>query len=544
MDYAQHFRPNETPQSEPADTRQVPNSAGGYAFAIDKWQRLERFLVLGCEGGTYYTSERQLSRENAKCVIECLTEDGARAVETIAALSESGRAPKNDPAVFALALAAAHESPATRARALEALPRVCRIGTHLFQFAEAVNAFRGWGRQLRRAIGNWYTLRKPDDLAYQALKYQQRNGWSHKDLLALAHLEPNEPSAPVYRWIVAGADNLGPRTVKGPRGSVAVERTWPAVGELPKLLAAYEELKATKDPARVVALIREHRLTHEMIPGDWKALPDVWEALSACMPIGALIRNLAKLTATGVIAPLSDRAKALAARLQDREQLRKGRVHPIALLAALQVYRQGHGEKGKLTWSPVPQIVDALDAAFYESFQLIEPTGKATLLALDVSGSMDMGSIAGMPGITPRMAAAAMAMVTIRAEKNWHVLGFSHRLVDVPITPRQRLDDVMATMRSIPMGGTDCSLPMLWALQERAKVDAFCIYTDSETWHGHIHPHEAVRRYRQHHAAAKLAVFGFTATEFTIADPNDAGMMDFVGLDSAAPSLLADWIRG
>ena len=41
-----------TPQSEPADARQVPNSAGGYTFQLDDRARLRRFLTLGVDGGT------------------------------------------------------------------------------------------------------------------------------------------------------------------------------------------------------------------------------------------------------------------------------------------------------------------------------------------------------------------------------------------------------------------------------------------------------------------------------------------------------------
>ena len=52
--YAQHFNPSQTPQSEKADARQVPNSAGGFTFTVDCWKRLERFLILGAEGGSYY----------------------------------------------------------------------------------------------------------------------------------------------------------------------------------------------------------------------------------------------------------------------------------------------------------------------------------------------------------------------------------------------------------------------------------------------------------------------------------------------------------
>jgi 60 kDa SS-A/Ro ribonucleoprotein len=62
--------------------------------------------------------------------------------------------------------------------------------------------------------------------------------------------------------------------------------------------------------------------------------------------------------------------------------------------------------------------VDALDRAFYAAFRNVEPTGKRWLLALDVSGSMDCGQIAGVPGLTPRVASAAMALVTAATEKN------------------------------------------------------------------------------------------------------------------------------
>jgi 60 kDa SS-A/Ro ribonucleoprotein len=31
---------------------------------------------------------------------------------------------------------------------------------------------------------------------------------------------------------------------------------------------------------------------------------------------------------------------------------------------------------------------------------------------------------------------------------------------------------------------------------------------------------------------------------FSIADPNDAGMLDIVGFDTAAPQVLADFVKG
>jgi len=45
-----------TPQSQPLPDRpeQVRNSAGGFVWAVDNWTRLERFLILGSEQGSYY----------------------------------------------------------------------------------------------------------------------------------------------------------------------------------------------------------------------------------------------------------------------------------------------------------------------------------------------------------------------------------------------------------------------------------------------------------------------------------------------------------
>jgi len=48
-----------TPQHEQIlGSNQVPNSAGGFAWNLSDWQRLDRFLVLGTEGGMFYIGER------------------------------------------------------------------------------------------------------------------------------------------------------------------------------------------------------------------------------------------------------------------------------------------------------------------------------------------------------------------------------------------------------------------------------------------------------------------------------------------------------
>lgn len=156
MKYAQHYNIHKTQQTESIPGKQqVENSAGGFVFGVTPWTRLDRFLILGNEGGTYYASEKKLTKENASCVLSCLDLDPKQTVDRIVEISQSGRAPKNDPAIFALAIAASHGL-ISRSFAYAALSKVCRTGTDLFSFVEAVNGLRGWGRGLRTAVANWY----------------------------------------------------------------------------------------------------------------------------------------------------------------------------------------------------------------------------------------------------------------------------------------------------------------------------------------------------------------------------------------------------
>lgn len=539
--YASHVSKLATPQSEAADERQVLNSAGGYTFQLDDWQALDRWLILGCEGGTYYASEKAITKANAKTVERCLGLDPVRTVNTIVAVSESGRAPKNDPAIFALALASAHPDTFTRKTALDALHRVCRTGTHLFQFVDSVQHFRGWGRALRSAIGEWYTEKDAERLAYQLVKYRQRGGWSHKDLLRLSHPTAGPETAAVLRWAITGG-MMGERVVDRKAGGTT---TYPAVeGELPKVIEGFERAMACTSPQEAAKLVHEYGLTHEMLPSEVLSGPAVWYALLEKMPAGAMLRNLGRMSANGLLKPLSEPALLVAERLRDAERIRKAKLHPMSVLTALRTYASGHGMRGSLSWTPVPQIVDALDDAFYSAFANIEPSNKSTLLALDVSGSMAGGSVAGSP-LTPREASAAMALVTAKTEPNYACIAFSDKLSGLDISAKMRLQDAVKAVSGKPFRATDCALPMIWAHKAKIHVETFVIYTDNETWFGQVHPHQALRAYRNATGInAKLIVVGMTATNFTIADPADGGMLDVVGFDSAAPSVMADFARG
>lgn len=531
MDVLRTFGLRRTPQSEPADARQVPNSAGGYTFELDDVARLRRFLTLGVDGGTYYVTDRELTQANAEVVIRLAEQDPQTLVSTIVEVSQRGSAPRQNPALFALALAAAF--PQSAPLALAALPQVARTGTHLFLFAAYVDQFRGWGRGLRRAIGGWYTSREADALAYQVVKYRQRAGWSHRDLLRQAHPRTTVPELrDLFEWIVRA--DIGERT--------------------PRLVEGFVRAQEATEASTWARLVRDFGLSWEMLPDPALSEVAVWDALlDSGIPQTALMRQLPRLTRLGMLPDQGGRTDEVAARLTDGLRLRRARVHPVNVLVAQRTYASGRSARGSSMWEPSRRITDALDAAFYTAFGAVEPSGTRTLLAVDVSGSMGM-PISGMP-ITAREASAALALVQLATEPSATAVGFTTRqgsrtwtdsaLAPLRISPRQRLDDALRVIDQMPMSGTDCALPMLYATQRGLQIDTFVIYTDNETWAGEIHPHQALAEYRRRSGIpAKLVVVGMSSTGFSVADPSDPGMLDVVGFDAAVPSLISDFARG
>lgn len=538
-----------TPQSEKATAGQAKNAAGGFAFEIDDEARIQRFLMIGTTSGTYYASERELTKENAEIVIRVAQSDkGVWLVNKIVEISEAGRAPKQNPGVFALAVCASLGNDETRRAALLAMPRVCRTGSTLKLWIKYTQQFRGWGMGLRKSVGRWYTDKPVEDVAYQAIKYRQREGWTDGDVLRSAHPVIGLPSGKaLFNWMVSGNVEAS----KGPNGT---ERPVGATREdLPALVIAFEEAQAATTVEQWVSLIEAHNLAWEALPDAAKKERKVWEALIANkrLPIGALVRQLPVLTNVGVFED-AQLLGEVTKRLTSEEVLKKGRIHPINQLVALRTYQGGHSLRGSSTWTPKRQIVDALDASFYAAFGAVAPANKRFLLGLDVSGSM--GSLASGLPVSCRELSAAIALVTVATEPACDVVGFTSggrgwggpaALTELSISPRQRLDDVVRTISGLTFGGTDCALPMVWAQSRRKEYDCFATYTDGETWAGPIHPFQALKEYRRTVGIdARSVMVAMTSTGFSLADPSDPGMLDIPGMDSTVPQLISSFARG
>lgn len=566
-----------TPQTQAIPGREAEmekNSAGGVTFTVTPFQMLDRFLILGSDSPTYYASAKDLTKNNSENIRKCLALDWKRTIDQIVEISVAGRAPKNDPALFALAVACTPKFGTQEAAqyALSQLQKVARTGTHLYHFLTYLKTMRGYGRSVKSAVGNWFTQKSPDQLAYQLCKYNQRDGWSVKDTLALAHVRgANDVQKALLSWANAdrstenllGEAKTWNRQVRRWKGNskrtgaltqaeidarrAIYQNAYDLLtgADTPKMIAAFEGVQKATTAAEVVRYITDAGLTHEMIPTQFKNSPEVWEALLQKMPLGAMVRNLGVMSKVGLLTPLSNASKIVVSRLHDVPYIKKSRLHPLNVLIAQATYRQGRGMRGDSSWTVVQPVVDALEDTFYLAFDNVVPTGKGHYFGIDFSGSMG-SPMSGSP-LSCREAATALALVGARTEQNYVTYGFDNKMVDLKFTAKDTLATAMAKARNWGGGSTDCSLPMIHAKQLGIKnVGAFVVLTDSETYTGRVQPVQALQDYRKYSGQqdARLIVVGMTATKFTIADPKDPYMLDVVGFDTNVPTIMADFVRG
>jgi 60 kDa SS-A/Ro ribonucleoprotein len=527
---------NNVTTSDRLDENQVRNNSGGFTWTVSPLDQLRRFMVLGVTGGTYYQSEKELTKHNAQEIVKLIAKDGLAAVKEIVDFSKNNRAPKKDPSLFALALCATMGTVETRQAAYRSVEDVCNIPTHLFNFVDYCEKLSsggtGWGRARKRAVANWYNHKSIRDLIYHITKYKQRDGWSNRDLLRLSHAKPvSTEHNLVYKFITKGELTFSSDQVSD---TEAFDR-----------LVACDEVQRTNSVDKICQLITDHNLMREHIPTQFLKKTEIWEALLPRMPLNALVRNVGRLTSLGLTTTNSDATRLVLEKLSNKKALAKAKVHPFNALVAFNQYKNGgEGGLGKLRWTPNQQLVKGLNKLFNDSFGYIEPANKRYYIGIDVSGSMG-SPIPGANSITCAMGAAAMALTLTRTEMLTHVMAFNNGVQRVDIDNDSTLEQVFKQVAGINWGGTDCSLPMHDAAQRKIPTDVFVVITDNETNPGFRHPAKMLRQYREQMGIdARLVVIAMTSGGFTIADPSDRGMLDMCGFDSSGPRIVRDFSVG
>lgn len=524
---------------------QVVNNSGGFSFKASEEDQLERFLILGSEKGTYYVDEQKLTLNNVKNTLTLIKKNGKKVVDKVIEISDSGRSPKNGPAIFVLALASVFGDIETKEYANKSVDKVCRFSTDFYTWVhEVINLKKGKKSSgLQRAIARWYNTKTSKALAYQVCKYPKRKveslNYSHRDMLRIAKPSSSNKKGNVFKTPSEEHDLIYKYITKGLSKD---DYKYIEEHDSLKYIIGHEKAKSAKNEKQLISSIKKYNLTRESVPNNMYSKA-VWKALLPEMPLKALLRNLGIMGSYGLFQKNSKTKQIVLDKILNNEALKKARIHPFDVYNTYKMYTRGCSVKGNKSWTVNKTISQALMQCFNKCFDYVERINGKTLIAIDVSGSMSWTGCAGYSNVTPMEAATIMAMVVAKTCKSYKIVAFSDKLVNVNINAHSSFDDIFKLLNNISMGGTFCELPIEYATKNNLKVDNFIICTDSET-NSNRSPAELIKEYRKRKKInSKFAVMAFESSWHTLADPKDKGMLDLVGLDSAVPKILTDFLN-
>lgn len=195
-----------------------------------------------------------------------------------------------------------------------------------FRFIKYTHALgQNWGRAQRRAVSNWYLNQNPSKLAMAVTKYQNREGYTHRDILRLAHPSTKDPLLCfLFDYITHGwtkaLENLNKpkettqgETMETTEASASVEGhasntadndgddednnvKLVTIEKLKEFLETVENMKKSTDENELATAIRQQGLVREHMPTTMLRSTTIWSALLEKMPLTAMIRNLGKLS--------------------------------------------------------------------------------------------------------------------------------------------------------------------------------------------------------------------------------------------------------
>jgi len=194
------------PQTCKIDIDQVLNCSGGYVWKLRTIEHVNRYLVLGGakDMGNYYKQADDVSHECALSVLQMIRSPDAsqfvQLCDLLKAVSIGGRAPKQEPVLLSVAAAIVFaKNEQEKQIAFETAKACIRIPTHMFMLAGFVrdlsmakpqNKGKGWGAGFRRTMAHYYLSHTGRELAFHMTKYQNREGWTHADMIRMLHINP------------------------------------------------------------------------------------------------------------------------------------------------------------------------------------------------------------------------------------------------------------------------------------------------------------------------------------------------------------------
>jgi 60 kDa SS-A/Ro ribonucleoprotein len=498
---------------------EVKNNCGISIYQISPEQRLRRFLILGTDSNTYYQSAKELTIENCEAIIKIIKDDSQLVLTTLIDVVQTKAAPRQPPVILLAYLLHRYGCHDVRNELIKLTKDMFHTPTDVFTLCNYIEKIdKKWNRSLKQLVSAYY--KKPvTDLEYVMNKYQQREGFCHRDVMRLTHMKPEAGQEEIFHYIAK------------------INATTPE--EVPDSLPLTKIVKAIHcgraDALQCLDVVPG--LTWEMLPTASLNNVEVLKRLLPKMPTRAFLRNLTRFVIAGID------PQALVDRIEHLQW-----IHPCHILNTWMAFKQGSSAHNDRTWKVDGKINLALEKAFNNALGFTDMPDKRVFITLDVSPSMQSGKC-GATNLTPMGASIALAgpFAHMDATTIGAFAGVENNIAvfDKAWCKTYEGFQKIVTHASQGWGRTDCALPMAIAYDHDQFFDAFIIITDNETNTRNVSPMQMLYKYRaKMNPNAKLIVVSMIANDFTIANPEDPCCLDVVGWDTNIPMVINSFLKG
>ncbi|XP_042227144.1 60 kDa SS-A/Ro ribonucleoprotein-like [Homarus americanus] len=457
---------------------------------------------------------------NCTSVIPKLVEEG-KAEVILDTLRAYNQLPYVDKEALVLCLAVVSKQSDQKKLVTDAHSSVRELctNTHLFflfiQISKMISkqtGHSGWGRGLRRAVNEWYLSWEPRRLALEVTRHFSAYGWTHRDVIRLAHLKLKElplGTQVVLHYVFMGLE----KTVQEYTGKDNTSELLELMQVLDKDGHPQEGEKSWDVDQVINKVNKLHEmfggLTLDDVPSQSLKSPEVWSHMLDKLEGESTVASVNRMCKANLLNPSSESSHALPSKLVERlthSDVTSGCVTPTQVLMALHSYehptrfvgdaggkiferKPSKGVAGKIPRAPVrtpskkntkvnPQVVDALHTLITASAKSVEKTSRKLGICVDVRGSMSTshvwtGNPEGKGEVTGHEGAAVTILALTSGGTNpaATTLAFSENtLTEIQVTEGMTLLQLINKFKETVIGEVNVGEALKWAKENEADT--------------------------------------------------------------------------
>ncbi|KAK8383893.1 hypothetical protein O3P69_015974 [Scylla paramamosain] len=393
--------------------------------------------------------------------------------------------------------------------------------THLFflfiHFSKMISkksGHSGWGRGLRRAVSEWYLSWEPQRLALEVTRHSSAHGWTHRDVIRLAHLKLKD--MPLGTQVVLHYVFLGLEKTKDKY--TGQDNT----SELLELLQALDRHPHSSTPQAGEPtwdndqVISKADKVHDQfgglslhdVPSQSLKSQEVWSHVLDKLEAKCVVASVNRLARGNFLNPSNELGHTLQAKLVDRlsqEDVAASATTPAQVLMTLHAYEhptrfiavgavkgQDKRAKGGATKVPRapgkvssrrttktnPKVVEALHALLAASAKNIEKTTHRLGIFVDVRATMGTshvwtGNPVGKGEVTGHEGAAATVLSLASGGTNpaATTLAFSGTTFsELKLTEGITLPQLIDKFKETVIGEVNIERALKWAHEHQAET--------------------------------------------------------------------------